>query len=189
MSCFNLTDAFNKYKLQCSATKIPHVCCQPNVHQAISSLLTDAFACRLEGLLYATGVAYSESAGVLLDSNVLDLALAFTDSVPLLNASMFTVTGPANMSTTELQTVDSSDAYYTFSVTVPDNYYGSITVAMDKVCSLTEAPSLASILSPAAVAHVALYHSVYLHILCMLCIPSSSNVHCDGSSLTIASTV
>jgi len=88
----------------------------------------------LEGLLYATGVAYSESAGVLLDSNVLDLALAFTDSVPLLNASMFTVTGPSNMSTTELQTVDSSDAYYTFSVTVPENYYGSITVAMDQVC-------------------------------------------------------
>ena len=88
---------------------------------------------RLEGLLYATGVAYSESAGVLLDSNVLDLALAFTDSVPLLNASMFTVTGPTNMSTTELQTVDSSDAYYTFSVTVPDDYYGSITVTMDKV--------------------------------------------------------
>ncbi|KAL0033712.1 hypothetical protein WJX77_002073 [Trebouxia sp. C0004] len=87
---------------------------------------------RLEGLLYATGVAYSEAAGVLLDSNVLDLALAFTDSVPLLNASMFTVTGPPNMSTTELQTVDSSDAYYTFSVTVPDNYYGSITVAMDQ---------------------------------------------------------
>ncbi|KAA6423156.1 MAG: hypothetical protein FRX49_07143 [Trebouxia sp. A1-2] len=87
---------------------------------------------RLEGLLYATGVAYSESAGVLLDTNELDLALAFTDSVPLLNASMFTVTGPSNMSTTELQTVDSSDAYYTFSVTVPDNYYGSITVAMDK---------------------------------------------------------
>ena len=96
--------------------------------------LSDLFACRLEGLLYATGVAYSESAGVLLDSNVLDLALAFTDSVPLLNASMFTVTGPTNMSTTKLQTVDSSDAYYTFSVTVPDDYYGSITVAMATVC-------------------------------------------------------
>ncbi len=109
------------------------------VCQVMAAFLSDLFVCRLEGLLYATGVAYSESAGVLLDSNVLDLALAFTDSVPLLNASMFTVTGPTNMSTTKLQTVDSSDAYYTFSVTVPDDYYGSITVAMDKVCFLTEA--------------------------------------------------
>lgn len=119
------------------------MCCQFNVCQAIASFLTNVFARRLEGLLYTTGVAYSESAGVLLDSNVLDLALAFTDPVPLLNASMFTVTGPSNMSTTELQTVDSSDAYYTFSVTVPDNYYGSITVAMDKVCVLTDAPMFA----------------------------------------------
>ena len=106
------------------------------VCQVIAAFLTDLFACRLEGLLYATGVAYSESAGVLLDSNVLDLALAFTDSVPLLNASMFTVTGPTNMSTTELQTVDSSDAYYTFSVTVPDDYYGSMTTVC---CCLTVA--------------------------------------------------
>lgn len=89
--------------------------------------------CRLEGLLYATGVAYSEEAGVLLDSNELDLALAFTDSVPLLKADMFTVAGPPNMTTTELESVDGSDAYYTFSVTVPESYYGSITVSMDQV--------------------------------------------------------
>ncbi len=151
----------------------------------MASFLTDVFARRLEGLLYATGVAYSESAGVLLDSNVLDLALAFTDSVPLLNASMFTVTGPSNMSTTELQTVDSSDAYYTFSVTVPDNYYGSITVAMDKVCFLTDAPSLAIILSQAALP-MWLFTTLFV---CMLCIPSCRNVQCNGNSLTIASTV
>ena len=87
----------------------------------------------MEGLLYATGVAYSEEAGVLLDSNTLDLALAFTDPVPKLRASMFSVTGPPNMTTTDLEQVDGSDAYYTFSVTVPENYYGSLTVSMDKV--------------------------------------------------------
>ena len=91
--------------------------------------------CRLEGLLYATGVAYSEEAGVLLDSNQLDLALAFTDSVPLLRANMFSVAGPPNMTRTELETVDGSDAYYTFTVTVPESYYGSISVSMDKVGS------------------------------------------------------
>lgn len=87
----------------------------------------------MEGLLYATGIAYSDEAGALLDSNVLDLALAFTDSVPLLNANMFNVTGPPNMTSTDLVPVDSSDSYYTFSVTVPERYYGAITVAMDTV--------------------------------------------------------
>ena len=96
---------------------------------------------RLEGLLYATGVAYSESAGVLLDDNTLDLALAFTDSVPDLKASMFSVAGPHNMTTTQLEQVDGSDAYYTFSVTVPDNYYGSITVSMNMVSSCCHASS------------------------------------------------
>ena len=46
---------------------------------------------------------------------------------------MFSVTGPPNMTTTDLEQVDGSDAYYTFSVTVPENYYGSLTVSMDKV--------------------------------------------------------
>ena len=86
--------------------------------------------------MYATGVAYSEEAGVLLDTNVLDLALAFTDSVPLLTADMFTVTGPPNMTATALEAVDGSDSYYTFSVTVPESYYGPISVSMDQVSLL-----------------------------------------------------
>ena len=88
---------------------------------------------RLEGLLYATGVAYSEEAGALLDDNVLDLALAFTDPVPKLRANMFTVTGPPKMTSTDLERVDGSDSYFTFSVTLPESYYGSIKVAMNKV--------------------------------------------------------
>lgn len=153
-----------------------HVQWQPNVCHPIASFLTDVFAHRLEGLLYATGVAYSESAGVLLDSNVLDLALAFTDSVPMLNASMFTVTGPSNMSTTELQTVDSSDAYYTFSVTVPDDYYGSITVAMDQVCFLTDAPNFGTC-TVSSCCHPCDFSPCCLSAVpLMLCIPSCSNV-------------
>lgn len=105
--------------------------------------------CRLEGLLYATGVAYSEEAGVLLDDNTLDLALAFTDSVPGLRASMFTVSGPRNMTTTELEPVDGSDAYFTFSVTVPESYYGSLTVSMNRVSiALTQQLSRNALTAP-----------------------------------------
>ncbi|KAL3150819.1 hypothetical protein ABBQ32_000578 [Trebouxia sp. C0010 RCD-2024] len=87
---------------------------------------------RLQGLLYATGVAYSQEAGALLDGNVLNLALAFTDAVPRLSANMFSVTGPSMMTTTELERVDGSDSYFTFSVTFPEKYYGSVTVSMNK---------------------------------------------------------
>ena len=87
----------------------------------------------MQGLLYATGVAYSQEAGALLDGNVLNLALAFTDPVPRLSANMFSVTGPPQMSSTELESVDGSDSYYTFSVTFPEKYYGSVTVSMNRV--------------------------------------------------------
>lgn len=92
---------------------------------------------RLQGLLYATGVAYSEEAGVLLDGNVLHLALAFTDAVPRLSANMFSVTGPPQMTNTELERVDGSNSYFTFSVTLPQSYYGSVKVSMNKVCTHT----------------------------------------------------
>ena len=96
-------------------------------------LLTGLSCCRLSGLLYATGVAYSEEAGALLDGNVLDLALAFTEPVPQLSANMFTVTGPPKMTSTDLERVDGSDSYFTFSVSIPENYYGSVKVAMNRV--------------------------------------------------------
>ena len=99
-------------------------------------MLTSSSDCRLSGLLYATGVAYSEEAGALLDRNVLDLALAFTEPVPRLSANMFTVTGPSKMTSTDLERVDGSDSYFTFSVTLPENYYGSVKVAMNRVCTL-----------------------------------------------------
>lgn len=83
--------------------------------------------------MYATGVAYSEEAGALLDGNVLDLALAFTQPVPRLSANMFSVTGPPRMTSTDLERVDGSDSYFTFSVTLPENYYGSVKVAMNRV--------------------------------------------------------
>lgn len=78
-------------------------------------------------------MAYSQEAGALLDGNVLNLALAFTDAVPRLSANMFSVTGPSMMTTTELERVDGSDSYFTFSVTFPEKYYGSVTVSMNKV--------------------------------------------------------
>lgn len=86
--------------------------------------------------MYATGVAYSEEAGVLLDRNVLDLAIAFTDPVPRLSANMFSVTGPPKMTSTDLERVDGSDSYFTFSVSLPENYYGNIKVAMNKVSNV-----------------------------------------------------
>ena len=88
---------------------------------------------RLEGLLYATGIAYSEDAGVLLDSNTLDLALAFTDAVPRLSKTMFTFSGPSNVTVSDLEHVDGSDAYWTFSATVPESYFGRISVTMNSV--------------------------------------------------------
>lgn len=69
----------------------------------------------------------------MLDGNVLDLALAFTEPVPRLAANMFTVTGPPKMASTDLEPVDGSDSYFTFSVTLPENYYGSVRVAMNRV--------------------------------------------------------
>lgn len=95
--------------------------------------------CRLEGLMYATGVAYSEDAGVLLDDNVIDLALAFTDSVPKLTKNMFSFSGPSNITITDLEKVDGSDAYWTFSATFPDTYYGKLTVSMNAVSSCLRA--------------------------------------------------
>lgn len=83
--------------------------------------------------MYATGVAYSEEAGALLDGNRLDLALAFTEPVPQLSANMFNVTGPPSMTSTELERVDGSDSYFTFSVNLPENYYGPVRVAMNRV--------------------------------------------------------
>ncbi|KAL3137619.1 hypothetical protein ABBQ38_004896 [Trebouxia sp. C0009 RCD-2024] len=102
---------------------------------------------RLQGLLYATGVAYSQEAGALLDGNVLNLALAFTDAVPRLSAHMFSVTGPPQMTTTELERVDGSDSYFTFSVAFPEKYYGSVTVSMNKA-----GKKYLTSLNPAAVA-------------------------------------
>lgn len=64
---------------------------------------------------------------------MLNLALAFTDAVPRLSAHMFSVTGPPQMTTTELERVDGSDSYFTFSVAFPEKYYGSVTVSMNKV--------------------------------------------------------
>ena len=73
---------------------------------------------------------------MLLDGNVLNLALAFTEAVPQLKADMFSVTGPTNLTKTDLEPVDGSDSYYTFAVTIPQNYYGSVTVAMNEVIHL-----------------------------------------------------
>lgn len=87
----------------------------------------------MEGLLYATGIAYSEDAGVLLDDNTLNLALAFTDAVPQLRSNMFSITGPKNVTVTDLEPVDGSEAYWTFSATIPEGYYGRISVTMNAV--------------------------------------------------------
>lgn len=64
---------------------------------------------------------------------MLDLALAFTQPVPRLSANMFSVTGPPKMTSTDLERVDGSDSYFTFSVTLPETYYGSVKVAMNRV--------------------------------------------------------
>lgn len=110
------------------------------------------WCCRLEGLLYATGIAYSEDAGVLLDDSTLTLALAFTDAVPKLASNMFTITGPKKVTMTELEHVDGSDAYWTFSATVPEDYYGKITVTMNSVsvfsCSLACLSFLCTVCTP-----------------------------------------
>lgn len=54
-------------------------------------------------------------------------------SVPGIDSSFFTVSGPKRSNISKLTLVAGSQSYYTFSVAVSDGYYGVVNVTMTQV--------------------------------------------------------
>ena len=95
--------------------------------------------CRLEGELAVDNVVYSTDNRATIQDSTANIVAAFTQPVPALTAAMFDVYGvDANLTAFSKANVNGS--VWTFSVTVPADYYGMATVYMNQVGSMQTAP-------------------------------------------------
>jgi hypothetical protein len=86
---------------------------------------------RLEGELAVDNVVYSTDSGATIEDSTANIVAAFTAPVPALTAAMFDVYGvDANLTAFSMANDDGS--VWTFSVTVPVDYYGPATVYMNQ---------------------------------------------------------